>query len=158
MRTFLLGLERVLRRTESAMLVGLLAAMIGVATYQIVARNLFATGFIWGDEMVRVAVLWVTMIGAMAAAGSDDHIRIDFITRFVDRRAALNFKRVTNLFTALCCFALGWCSLTLIVWDFLDQVVGFGVVPAWACQIVIPVAATVMGLRYLIAVVRPVSQ
>ena len=139
------------------MLVGLLLAMIGMAVYQVIARNLFATGFIWGDEMVRVAVLWVTMIGAMAAAGSDDHIRIDFITRFVDRRIALNVRRMTNLFTALCCFALGWCSLTLIGWDFVDQVVGFGTVPAWVCQLVIPVAAAVMGLRYLVAVVRPVS-
>ena len=67
---------RGLRRLESALLVGLLGAMIGVAVYQVLARNLFDAGLVWGDPMVRIALLWVTLVGGMAASASDRHIRI----------------------------------------------------------------------------------
>ena len=149
---------RALRRIESGLLVALLLAMIGVAVYQVVARNLFGTGLIWGDSMVRVALLWVTMIGAMAA-GPDGHIRVDVVGRFVSERIARRLARVTNVFASVLCFALAWYSLTLIHYDYADATPGFGVVPAWVCELVIPVASSVMGVRYLIAAVRPqVSQ
>ncbi len=141
---------RALRRIESGLLVALLLAMIGVAVYQVAARNLFGTSLTWGDGMVRVALLWVTMIGAMAA-GPAGHIRVDVVNRFASERVALLLARVTNLFTAILCFALGWYSMTLIAWDYADGTPGFGPVPAWICELVIPVASGVMGLRYLIA-------
>ena len=141
---------RALRRIESGLLVALLLAMIGVAVYQVAARNLFGTGLTWGDGMVRVALLWVTMIGAMAA-GPDGHIRVDVVNRFAGEQLARRLACVTNLFTAILCFALAWYSVTLIAWDYADATPGFGAVPAWVCELVIPVAASVMGLRYLIA-------
>lgn len=144
---------RALRRIESGLLVALLLAMIGVAVYQVAARNLFGTGLTWGDGMVRVALLWVTMIGAMAA-GPDGHIRVDVVNRFAGERIARRLARVTNLFTAALCFALAWYSVTLIAWDYADGTPGFGPVPAWVCELVIPVASCVMGLRYLIASLR----
>ena len=147
-------IARVLRRIESGLLVALLLAMIGVAVYQVVARNLFDTGLTWGDGMVRVALLWITMIGAMAA-GPDGHIRVDVVGRFASERTARRLARVTNLFTAILCIALGWYSITLIGYDYADGTPGFGAVPAWVCELVIPVASGVMGLRYLIASIKP---
>ena len=147
------SVARALRRIESGLLVALLLAMIGVAVYQVTARNLFGTGLTWGDGMVRVALLWVTMIGAMAA-GPDGHIRIDVVGRFSSERIAQRLARVTNLFTAILCLALAWYSVTLIAYDYADGTPGFGAVPAWVCELVIPVASGVMGLRYLIASVR----
>ena len=149
-------LEGWLRQIESLLLVGLLLAMIGVAVYQVVARNLFGTGLLWGDDMVRVAVLWLTMVGAMAASGTDQHIRIDFITRVTHPGLVRSLKRATNLFTAVLCFALAWFSVTLIEWDYQDQTIGFGAVPAWICELIIPIAACIMGLRYLIGTVSPI--
>ena len=145
---------RALRRIESGLLVALLLAMIGVAVYQVAARNLFDTGLTWGDGMVRVSLLWITMIGAMAA-GPEGHIRVDVVGRFASERTAGRMARVTNLFTAMLCLALGWYSITLIGYDYIDGTPGFGAVPAWVCELVIPVAAGVMGLRYLIASLRP---
>lgn len=149
--------ERALRRVESALLAGLLTAMIAVAVYQVAARNLFGFGLSWGDGMVRVALLWLTMIGAMAAAGSHRHIRIDAVARFVGGRAALRLDRVTSLFAAALCFALAWFSVELIVWDYRDAVPGFGAVPAWVCELVIPAGAAVMGLRYLVRAFDPAA-
>ncbi len=148
-------IEWALQRLESALLVGLLGAMIGVAVYQVVARNLFDAGLVWGDPMVRVALLWVTLVGGMAASASDRHIRIDLVARFASPALARHLGRLTSAFTAVICFALAWFSVTLVLWDYRDGTPGFGIVPAWVCELVIPVGAGVMGLRYLVRSVAP---
>ena len=150
-------IRRWIEFAETVLLVVLLATMIGIAAFQIIARNAFGTGLIWGDDLVQVALLWVTMIGAMAAAGSDGHIRIDVVSRFAGPRLRAVAERLTSLFTAVLCGALGWYSIDFIRWDFLDQTVGFGVVPAWICESVIPVSAWVMAVRYLLRAVWPAS-
>lgn len=139
-----------LRQVESALLVGLLGAMIAVAVYQVLARNLFGAGLTWGDPMVRVALLWVTMVGGMVASASDQHIRIDLVARFLSPAAARRVGRLTSAFTAAVCFGLAWFSVTLVLVDYRDGTPGFGPVPAWVCELVIPVGAAVMGLRYLV--------
>ena len=69
------------------LLILLLSLMILLAAYQVVARNFFDTGILWGDALVRVLVLWVTFIGATIAARDDEHIRIDLLTRFISARS-----------------------------------------------------------------------
>ena len=70
-----------LRHIETGLLVSLFLTMLGVAVYQVVARNLAGTGLFWGDDLVRVAVLWVTMVGAMVASSNNGLIRIDAVPR-----------------------------------------------------------------------------
>ncbi|MDE0661669.1 MAG: TRAP transporter small permease [Gammaproteobacteria bacterium] len=143
------GLQRGLRLAETLLLAILLLVMIGVAVAQIVARNAFGTGFVWGEDLVQVAVLWITMLGATAAAGTDSHIRIDLVSRFADRKFRALAMRVTALFTAVLCACLAWYSIEFIRWDYLDGTPGFGVVPAWVCETIIPVAAAVIAIRYV---------
>lgn len=148
-------LLRWLRAFETGLLVALLLVMIGVAAYQVLARNLFSTGLTWGDDLVQMAVLWVTMVGAAVAADHDDHIRIDLIGRFAGPRLRTAAARLTALFTAAVCATLGWYAIAFIRWDFIDNVPGFGVVPAWICESIIPLTAAVMAVRYLIRAIRP---
>lgn len=143
------GLQRGLRLAETLLLATLLLVMIAVAVSQIVARNAFGTGFVWGEDLVQVAVLWITMLGATAAAGTDSHIRIDLVTRFADPKFRVLAMRVTALFTAVLCACLAWYSIEFIRWDYLDGTPGFGVVPAWVCETIIPVAAAVIAIRYV---------
>ncbi len=138
-----------MRVAETFLLALLLLVMIAVAVAQIVLRNAFGTGIVWGEDLVQVAVLWVTMLGAMTAAGSDNHIRIDLVARLARPKFRITVSRVTALFTAMVCAALGWYSIEFIRWDFLDGTPGFGVVPAWICETIIPVAAVVMAIRYV---------
>lgn len=144
---------RTVYAVETALLVSLLLVMIGVAVYQVLVRNLFGTGIVWGDELVRVSVLWVTMIGAASAAATDSHIRIDIVSRFASEQMNRVASRITSAFTALVCGLLGWYSVRFIHWDYLDNTIGFGAVPAWVCEFIIPVAAGVMALRYLVRAV-----
>ena len=150
-------MQRGLRIAETLLLATLLLVMIGVAVSQIVARNAFGTGFVWGEDLVQVAVLWVTMLGATAAAGTDSHIRIDLVTRFAGPGLRRWSVRITAAFTAVLCTALGWYSIEFIRWDFVDGTPGFGVVPAWVCETIIPLAAAVMAIRYIAHAIWPAT-
>ena len=148
-------LQRLLARLEMYLLGALFLTMLGVAFYQVIARNVFGGGLLWGDELVRNAVLWVTMLGATSAAGTNGHICIDIVARFAGDRARAVIGRFTSLFTSIVCLTLGWYSIDVLYGDYLYQTPGFGPIPAWICEVIIPVAAFTMGLRYLIRTVKP---
>lgn len=140
---------------ESGLLAALLATMIGVAAFQVIARNLFDFGLLWGDGLVRVLVLWVTLLGGMVASRHDEHIRMDLVGKLLDERWNLVLRRVTSAFTALVCGLFAYHSARFVWLDYQDGVLAFAAVPAWVCETIMPVGAGVMGLRYLLHTVRP---
>lgn len=148
-------LTRALRSVESGLLVALLAAMIGVAAFQVVARNLFDSGLLWGDGFVRVLVLWVTLLGAMVASRNDEHIRMDLLGRLLDPRRNRRLRRLTSVFTVLILALFTWHSARFVWLDYQDGITAFAGVPAWICEIIMPVGAGVMALRYLLHTVKP---
>ena len=72
-------LHRLLLKTETGLLVILLMTMIVIAITQIILRNFYGSGILWGESYVRIAVLWLTLIGGMIASRTDNHISIDVI-------------------------------------------------------------------------------
>jgi len=139
-----------IRFVESGLLVLLLSSMILLAAYQVIARNFFDTGILWGDSLVRVLVLWVTFIGATIASRNDEHIRIDLLTRFTGERSSLWLDRFRSLFTAFIAGVFAWYSFEFVRLDYEDGIIAFASVPAWVCEIVMPIGAALICLRYLI--------
>lgn len=148
-------LSRTLRHIESGLLAALLATMIGVAAYQVIARNLFDSGLLWGDGLVRVLVLWVTLLGGMVASRRDDHIRMDLAARFVTARRNRVLRRVASAFTAAVCGLFAYHSARFVWLDYQEGVLAFAAVPAWVCESIMPFGAAVIGLRYLLHVIDP---
>lgn len=139
-----------IRFIESGLLVLLLSTMILLAAYQVIARNFFDTGILWGDALVRVLVLWVTFVGATIASRNDEHIRIDLLTRFTGERSSLWLDRFRSLFTAFIAGVFTWYSYEFVRLDYQDGIIAFASVPAWLCELVMPVGAALICLRYLI--------
>ncbi len=144
------SLHAFLHKLESAFLALLLFAMIGLGAYQVLARNLFESGLTWGDGFVRVAVLWITMIGAMVASRSDDHIRMDVVTRYLAPGARRITQRLTAIFTSAVCLLFAWYSVEFIRYEFADGTLAFGAVRSWICALVMPFGFATIGLRYLV--------
>ena len=144
-----------LRFIENGLLVLLLGAMILLAAYQVVARNFFDTGILWGDAFVRVLVLWVTFIGATIASRDDEHIRIDLLARFLGERSEPWVIRFRSAFTAVVAGLFAWYSFEFVRLDYEDGIIAFAGVPAWICEAVMPIGATLIALRYAVRAVKP---
>ena len=67
-----------LHRLEDSLLVGLLSLLIILASAQIFMRNVLDTGIVWIDPLLRVMVLWLSLIGAAVAARELKHIQIEY--------------------------------------------------------------------------------
>ncbi len=145
----------VLKSLESGLLVAILSAMIALAGYQVIARNFFDTGLLWGDSLVRVLVLWLTFIGATIASRNDEHIRIDLLGRLFSDSWKRHSRRFASLFTSLITGVFAWYSLQFVMLDYADGIVAFAGVPAWLCESVMPLGAAVISLRYLLHVFLP---
>ena len=134
---------------ESGLLVFLLASMMLLAVYQVVARNFFDVGITWGDAYVRVTVFWIAMVGALAASRNDEHIRIDIFSRILSEAWQKRVAHILNLLTSLLCFAAAWHSYEFVRYEYEDQVIAFAAVPAWICEAIMPLAMFLIALRYL---------
>ena len=137
------------RKIEDSILVGLLLIMIGLAVLQIFLRNVMDSGIVWGDSLVRVLVLWIGLMGAMVASRNHNHISIDIISRYLPRGLKRFTNLGTNLFTTLITALMAWFSLGFVRMEMADNYKAFASVPAWVCEIIIPLAFFIMSLRYL---------
>ena len=146
---------KLLRGLETAVLVLLLSTMLGLAAYQVIARNLFDGGILWGDAAVRVLVLWGALLGAMVAARADEHIRVDLLNRYLSSSAQRQMRRLTSAFTALVCGVVAFYSAIFVIDEREFGDIAFAGVPAWICQSIIPIGMGLIGLRYLAHCVNP---
>ncbi len=144
-------LARVAAAIEDGLLVALLSAMIALAGSQIVLRNLWDAGLFWADPLLRVSVLWVGLLGAMAATRDDNHITVDILSRVLTGRARSAGRAITDLFTSVVCGLLAYHGGRMVRMDYEAGLAAFGAVPAWACELIIPIGFGVIAVRFLLS-------
>lgn len=144
-------LSRFIGAIEDGLLVLLLGMMITLAGSQIVARNLFDSGFSWGDPMLRVMVLWIGLLGAMAATRDERHISIDMVSRFLAPKYLRFTASINALFTAIVCAIISWHAAGFVYMEWQDGMMVFDPVPAWLAELIIPIGFAVIAIRSLAA-------
>jgi TRAP-type C4-dicarboxylate transport system permease small subunit len=156
----LLGkLEKAGTLAEDAVLLVILISMILLAGAQIFLRNFFDYSLFWGDEMLRLMVLWLTVAGGLAASRMDKHISIEVLDRFMPAGMQLFTKILIDLFTAAVCGLFSWHSARFVMgsYEFGDMLLRD--TPAWMLQIILPVGFGLMAYRHLVyAIKRPFGQ
>jgi len=147
-------LEKAGTRAEDALLLIILICMIFLAGIQIFLRNFFDTSLFWGDEMLRLMVLWLTMAGALAASRMDKHISIAVLDRFLPRTARLISRIIIDLFTASICALFAWQSARFVMgsYEFGDLLMRN--IPAWTVQIILPIGFALMAYRHVVLAIR----
>ncbi len=146
------SLDRGLVRVEGVAAVLLLLVMLVLGFAQVVMRNVFSGGFVWGDVLLRHLVLWIGFFGAALAASQERHINIDAITRFLPKRIQSALHMITNLFAAVICYFLFRAALTFIGFEIDDRHMVFGEIPSLYAEIIIPIGFALLAVHFLIRV------
>lgn len=139
-----------LHRFENGLLAIFLIVLISLACLQIVLRNFADTGLSWADPTLRVLVLWVGLLGALAASRSDNHISVDVVSRFLHGRSLVAIHAITCLFTTIVCALLAYHSMRFVWIEFQEKTIAFAGVPAWCLESILPVIFLLISLRYLL--------
>jgi TRAP-type C4-dicarboxylate transport system permease small subunit len=155
----LLGrLEKTGTALETTLLVSMLTAMMLVAVGQIIMREVFGTGFGWADELVRLMVLWLAMVGSIAACRENRHIRIDALAHVMPDIAVHIIRIVVDLFAAFVCAVIAfqaWRYLQIEI-EYEDTVLVD--TPAWIAHSIMPAAFALIAYRFLIGVLKQTGE
>ena len=138
-----------IERTETVILVFILAIMVLFAFLQVVLRNVFNEGILWGDIFLRHLVLWVGFLGASLATREQKHINIDLFNRFLPEKGKQVSRLLTNLFSAFICLLLTDAGWTFIQDEKMMGTILFAEIPSWYFQIIIPIGFFLMFIRFL---------
>lgn len=142
------------RTLENGLLVALLGFLILFASVQIVLRNVFSIGITWGDGLTRVIVLWLALLGALAASRDGRHIRMGAVTQWLPPRLQVVTGVGSDLFAATVSGLLAYLAFV-----FVRDSRGYGDVllgqfPAWWFESVMPVAFALITYRFVVHAVN----
>ena len=156
MRKLLDKLEQFGRLAENTALVVLLGTMIGVSVFQIINRQLLDGAFSlsWADELVKTIVLWLAMVGSIAACRDNKHIRIDLISHILSGPVVAWSKVIVDLFAAAVCAMIGWQAWRLIREEMSWGDTVFTDIPLWTLHAIVPLAFVLISYQFLVRVVR----
>jgi C4-dicarboxylate transporter, DctQ subunit len=128
--------------------------MILLAFMQVVLREVFGTGVVWADTIVRHLILWLGFVGAALASKEGRHIGIVAITRFLSERVRRVVFIFTSTFAAIVCFCLALAALIFIreEWTYGGELV-LGI-QTWVALLVIPAGYSVTAFHFLITALQ----
>ena len=156
MKNVLNSLERAGRLAENTALLVLLGTMICVSVFQIINRQLLGSTFSlgWADDLVKMIVLWLAMVGSIAACRDNKHIRIDLITHILSGKIVSWIKIVVDLFAAAVCAMIGWQAYRLVREEASWGDTVLGDVPLWIAHAIVPLAFLLISYQFLVRVAK----
>jgi len=147
---WILKVHQGLLKTETSLLIGLLLSMILIAVIQIILRNFFEIGLLWAQSYLRIVVLWITLLGAMLATRTQQHIAIDVLKQRLNTQWQQYLQRCMDLFSASICFLMSYHSAIFIHSEYQEAGIAFANIPMWLCEVIIPFAFVIIACRYLL--------
>lgn len=144
-----------LRRFEDLLLALLLAALVLLASTQVLQRWLFSGGWSGAEAATRLAVLWLAALGALAATRERRQVAIDALPRLLPPLGRRISWIAGQSFAALFSGAVAWFAVDLVRFEREAPVELFAGVPSWVGMLVLPVAFALMALRFALAACAP---
>jgi len=155
LKPLILRIDTIFSYVESVILVITLGSMILIAFLQVILRNIFSSGILWGDILLRHLVLWVGFLGASLATKENNHISIDALSRMLN---PVWFRRVrifTNLFSAIICALLVRAAFVFIRDERAAGTTLFLGIPTWIFMIILLTGFISVSIRFLLKVFFP---
>lgn len=141
-------------RLERWVLVLLISSLAAFAVLQIILRNFFSTGFVWGDDLLRHGVLWLSILGASRATLEKKHIRIDLLPRVIPARIKFITDFMCCFVSFFICLVLFWASWNFVQGERLAGDIAFASIPYWYLELIFPFGFALMALRFGFSFVR----
>lgn len=138
---------------EEGALVVVTLTMTSLAFVQVVLRYGASSGLVWVEEVNRYLMVYLTFFGAALGVKYARHIRIELIEKIVGPKGMSLVQLAVNLVGAAYAAAI-----TYLSWDLTSRLMQMGQtsatlqMPIYISYAVMPVAAAIMFLRYLMLV------
>ncbi len=136
----------VLLASEGALAVAAMAAMSLLPVAELLSRQLGLSGVPGSSVFVQHLTLWVALLGAALAAGSDRFLSVSANT-FLPEKWLPRVKLLTSFVTAAVALCLAWASLQFVLETRQGgDMLAMGI-PKWVAQAVMPAGFLLIAAR-----------
>jgi len=141
---------------ETGLIILILGVMVLLSFLQVIMRNFFDTGILWGDIFLRHLVLWVGFVGASLATREEKHINIDLLTRLIPQRTVPFAKILIDVTSVIVCLVLAKAGWEFVSMEIEANTTVFLNVPSWYFEIIIPVGFALIALRFIFKIIEQI--
>ena len=141
-------------RIEDGLLTALGLGLLAAAAAQLGFR-LFGSGPLWLDPLMRMATLWLALVGALVATRERRQLHIDVLARRLRGWPAHLARAVVALFTAGICALLAQASWTLLELEREGGTEFISGIPNWVALSILPAAFALMTVHALAHLLPP---
>jgi TRAP-type C4-dicarboxylate transport system permease small subunit len=114
---------------------------------------------LWADSLLKTLVLWLVMLGALAAARTESHLGIDALTHSLGAKGQRVTRFAAFSFAALMSLIAAYYGLELVHFERESPSDVHGLLPSWIVLLIIPTAFAGMTLRFAYsALVKPAPE
>jgi len=130
-----------------------LAAVVVIVLIQVVARYVLQLPISWPEEVARYTSVWLTFVGAAAAAARHQQITVDLLTPILPHRARSAMKVVATVCGLLVVGLLMWAVQPMFGIAGLSASPGSGIQARWV-YLSLPVGVGMLAVFLLSDLVR----
>lgn len=139
-------------RVEVGVIALMLLALVALGCAQILLRNVFNSGLLWADPLMRHLVLALGALGAALASARMRHISVDALSRVLPASLLPLRRLVVYGVTAVAAYALMIAAMRLVADERGFGEVAFLGVRTWVLQLVLPVSFGIITYRTALAI------
>jgi TRAP-type C4-dicarboxylate transport system permease small subunit len=142
-------INRIVSAVEDILIVLFLGVMVIMVMLQVIMRNMYQSGIVGGDDLVRHLVLWIAFFGAGVATRSNAHVRMDALTNFMPERLLKYSDVVVSLFSFIISAIMVYASVKFLYIEYQSHGHSpFLNLPLWMLQSILPVGYLLLACRF----------
>ena len=148
------AIDKALTKIEELLVMILLCLMVAVVSLQVLNQTVLHMDIMWTEEVSRIFLVWVTLVGASMAIRKGQHLSVDFVydnLKGVPKYICRVIVLLVSLFTTL---YVGRSGIFMVI-DQANRGNFFGItqLPTWVASGAVPVCFLLMSLRYIMLLV-----
>ncbi|MZH46300.1 MAG: TRAP transporter small permease [Nitrospinae bacterium] len=145
------NIDQFLEKIEGALIVLILSLTILLSFGQMLSRNFFDMGIVWGDTLLRQWVLWLAFLGASKAVRHDKHISIELLSNLPNLFLDRTLKAFTRFSAGIISGFLTWSAWSFMLFEKDAESILFLNIPVWIFQAILPYSFLVIAIRFIIS-------
>jgi TRAP-type C4-dicarboxylate transport system permease small subunit len=123
-----------LDRMLKVLVASCMALMVVVVTWQVVSRYALGDPSQWSEEVARMLLIWVGLLGGVFAYRENAHLGIDLLHQKVGATGKRRLEMITHIscgLFALSVLVIGGGSLVQLTWELKQTTAALGIPMAW---------------------------
>ena len=139
-----------LHQFENLVLASWSLLLVLLAALQIAARWHVVAQFLPDGGLLKISVLWLAMLGALAAARDEKHLGMDALVHVLPALGQRIARSVAFGFAGVVCAYVAYYGYQFVLLEFQSPSEAHTFVPTWIVACIFPFAFAGMALRFFI--------